>query len=113
MMSHRQLVKRPRTITVLLRYCQSRHRNAGRLDHVLTQLGLVSERGLAEVLAQLIGAPLVGLEFDYEKLGLPADIRLGIERALEQPNGMVLVTGPTGSGKTTTFYTGANNYLES
>src|SRR6266403_754787 len=41
-----------------------------------------------------------------EKLGLPADIRLGIERALELPNGMVLVTGPTGSGKTTTLYTG-------
>src|SRR4029077_8854796 len=33
---------------------------AGRLDHVLTQLGLVSERGLAEALAQLIRAPLVG-----------------------------------------------------
>jgi len=31
----------------------------GRLDHVLTQLGLVSERGLAEALAQLLGAPLV------------------------------------------------------
>src|SRR5271166_5329559 len=31
----------------------------GRLDHVLTQLGLVSERGLAESLAQLIAAPLV------------------------------------------------------
>src|SRR5882724_4606747 len=46
------------------------------------------------------------VEFDYEKLGLPADIRLGIERALELPNGMVLVTGPTGSGKTTTLYTG-------
>jgi len=46
------------------------------------------------------------VEFDYEKLGLPADIREGIERALELPNGMVLVTGPTGSGKTTTLYTG-------
>jgi len=46
------------------------------------------------------------VEFDYEKLGLPADIRHGIERALELPNGMVLVTGPTGSGKTTTLYTG-------
>jgi general secretion pathway protein E len=46
------------------------------------------------------------VEFDYEKLGLPADIRQGIERALELPNGMVLVTGPTGSGKTTTLYTG-------
>ena len=31
-----------------------------RLDQVLTQLGLVSDRGLAEALAQLIAAPLVG-----------------------------------------------------
>jgi general secretion pathway protein E len=46
------------------------------------------------------------VEFNYEKLGLPADIWQGIERALELPNGMVLVTGPTGSGKTTTLYTG-------
>jgi general secretion pathway protein E len=46
------------------------------------------------------------VEFDYLKLGLPADIRQGVERALELPNGMVLVTGPTGSGKTTTLYTG-------
>jgi general secretion pathway protein E len=29
-----------------------------RLDQVLTQLGLVSDRGLAEALAQLIAAPL-------------------------------------------------------
>ncbi|MFZ3234565.1 MAG: GspE/PulE family protein [Stellaceae bacterium] len=46
------------------------------------------------------------VDFDYEKLGLPDDIRAGLERALELPNGMVLVTGPTGSGKTTTLYTG-------
>jgi general secretion pathway protein E len=44
--------------------------------------------------------------FDYARLGLsPAVIRkLGV--ALELPNGIVLVTGPTGSGKTTTLYTG-------
>ena len=46
------------------------------------------------------------VEFDYAKLGLPPDIRQGVERALDLPNGMVLVTGPTGSGKTTTLYTG-------
>jgi general secretion pathway protein E len=46
------------------------------------------------------------VEFDFAKLGLPADIRDDIERALDLPNGMVLVTGPTGSGKTTTLYTG-------
>ena len=46
------------------------------------------------------------VEFDYGKLGLPMDVRLGVERALDLPHGMVLVTGPTGSGKTTTLYTG-------
>ena len=32
----------------------------GRLDQVLTQLGLISDRGLAEALAQLIAAPSSG-----------------------------------------------------
>ena len=46
------------------------------------------------------------VEFDFVKLGLPDDIRQGLERCFDLPNGMVLVTGPTGSGKTTTLYTG-------
>src|SRR3954469_4451405 len=46
------------------------------------------------------------VEFDFSKLGLTPEIRQGLERALDLPNGMVLVTGPTGSGKTTTLYTG-------
>src|ERR1700741_4758406 len=46
------------------------------------------------------------VDFDYEKLGLPEEVQTGLERAFELPNGMVLVTGPTGSGKTTTLYTG-------
>ncbi|HVB18124.1 MAG TPA: GspE/PulE family protein, partial [Stellaceae bacterium] len=46
------------------------------------------------------------VEFDYDRLGFPTDIRRGLERCLDLPNGMVLVTGPTGSGKTTTLYTG-------
>ena len=39
-----------------------------------------------------------------EKLGMPPDIRERFETMIEQPAGMVLVTGPTGSGKTTTLY---------
>ena len=46
------------------------------------------------------------VELDYGKLGLPDDIIQGLQRAFDLPNGMVLVTGPTGSGKTTTLYTG-------
>jgi general secretion pathway protein E len=44
--------------------------------------------------------------FDYEKLGLPSGVVERLNEALDLPNGIVLVTGPTGSGKTTTLYTG-------
>jgi general secretion pathway protein E len=44
--------------------------------------------------------------FDYEKLGLPKHVVAAWTKALELPNGILLVTGPTGSGKTTTLYTG-------
>ena len=44
--------------------------------------------------------------FDYARLGLSAPLISRFGRALETPNGVVLVTGPTGSGKTTTLYTG-------
>jgi len=38
------------------------------------------------------------------ELGLPAKVYNGILNILCQPQGMILVTGPTGSGKTTTLY---------
>src|SRR5262249_12251588 len=44
--------------------------------------------------------------FDYGKLGLPPGVISRFRDALALPNGIVLVTGPTGSGKTTTLYTG-------
>jgi len=44
--------------------------------------------------------------FDYEKLGLPPNVVREWTKALDLPNGILLVTGPTGSGKTTTLYTG-------
>jgi general secretion pathway protein E len=44
--------------------------------------------------------------FDYGKLGLAPQVITQLDRALALPNGIVLVTGPTGSGKTTTLYTG-------
>jgi general secretion pathway protein E len=49
------------------------------------------------------------VEFDYGKLGLPPAVTADLQRLLDLPNGMVLVTGPTGSGKTTTLYTGLLN----
>jgi len=46
------------------------------------------------------------VRFDYAGLGLSGPIVTQLKHALELPNGIVLVTGPTGSGKTTTLYTG-------
>lgn len=50
---------------------------------------------------------------DHEKAGLqlndlsmPPEIAEGFRNALKEPNGIVLVTGPTGAGKTTTLYAG-------
>lgn len=43
--------------------------------------------------------------FDMGMLGLDDATRELIEGLLKQPNGIILVTGPTGSGKSTTLYT--------
>ncbi|HEU0012454.1 MAG TPA: GspE/PulE family protein [Longimicrobium sp.] len=39
-----------------------------------------------------------------QELGMPAGVLAGMEALARRPHGMVLVTGPTGSGKTTTLY---------
>ena len=46
-----------------------------------------------------LGIDMLGYEEDQKKLYLDA---------LDQPQGMILVTGPTGSGKTVSLYTGLN-----
>jgi type IV pilus assembly protein PilB len=46
------------------------------------------------------GSVLLGLN----KLGFAPDVQAKVEELTVQPNGMFLVTGPTGSGKTTTLY---------
>lgn len=45
-------------------------------------------------------------QLDLVQLGMPEDCLNQFKRLLSQPNGIVLVTGPTGSGKTTTLYAG-------
>jgi type IV pilus assembly protein PilB len=49
---------------------------------------------------------------DLDALGMPPEILLSFRDVIRRPNGIVLVTGPTGCGKTTTLY-GALNELNS
>jgi type IV pilus assembly protein PilB len=46
---------------------------------------------------------------DASRLGFGAGERYRFEKLLASPEGMVLVTGPTGSGKTTTLYSGLHH----
>jgi len=50
------------------------------------------------------GAAMLSLE----ELGMPEDISNHFREQVHSPHGMVLVTGPTGSGKTTTLYAALN-----
>jgi len=44
------------------------------------------------------------LLLEVEKLGFTEDILVGFQDLIQNPHGIILVTGPTGSGKTTTLY---------
>lgn len=41
---------------------------------------------------------------NLDKIGMPAEMLARFRAIIQRPNGLVLVTGPTGSGKTTTLY---------
>ena len=45
------------------------------------------------------------VELDFDKLGFGRQHIDSLHQLMRQPNGIILVTGPTGSGKTTTLYT--------
>ncbi|UTW58740.1 Flp pilus assembly complex ATPase component TadA [Kordiimonas sp. SCSIO 12603] len=49
---------------------------------------------------------------DFDALGFDEKVREPFRSAVKKPDGIVLVTGPTGSGKTTTLYTGLSELNE-
>ncbi len=54
------------------------------------------------VVMRLLRASVAGLSF--EDLGFRKDVEEKLKAQIERPNGMIITTGPTGSGKTTTLY---------
>ncbi|MBI6897622.1 Flp pilus assembly complex ATPase component TadA [Pseudomonas putida] len=70
---------------------------------VSTLPGIHGERVVMRVLDKQ--ASLLALD----NLGMPAAVLRGLRGCLARPNGIVLSTGPTGSGKTTTLYASLNS----
>lgn len=48
------------------------------------------------------------LKFSLRGIGMPESVYQNFQHLIRQPHGIVLVTGPTGSGKTTTLYSALN-----
>jgi type IV pilus assembly protein PilB len=44
------------------------------------------------------------VQLDLGQLSMPTAVESGIRSVIDRPNGILVVTGPTGSGKTTTLY---------
>ncbi len=59
------------------------------------------------VVMRLLNQGSMALELD--KIGMPPRVLDRLRHALSRPSGLVLVTGPTGSGKTTTLYSALND----
>lgn len=74
-----------------------------RVDIRVVTLPLVYGEGV--VMRILDGGVVVN---DLESLGMQPEEQERFTRAIHRPNGAVLVTGPTGSGKSTTLYTALN-----
>jgi type II secretory ATPase GspE/PulE/Tfp pilus assembly ATPase PilB-like protein len=70
---------------------------------------LPAEYGESIVLRLLNPKSLIQIE----DLGLREDLLEIFKREIEKPNGMIIVTGPTGSGKTTTLYAFLNKIRKS
>jgi len=54
------------------------------------------------VVLRILDRSVVSLDLD--NIGMPEDIYKAFGEDIDKPNGIVVVTGPTGSGKTTTLY---------
>jgi type II secretory ATPase GspE/PulE/Tfp pilus assembly ATPase PilB-like protein len=50
--------------------------------------------------------------FDLQKLGLEADTLSDLLHLLSRPSGLIFLTGPTGSGKTTAIYAALNHLVQ-
>ncbi|HEY0084543.1 MAG TPA: type II secretion system ATPase GspE [Allosphingosinicella sp.] len=68
------------------------------------RVSTLPSRAGERVVLRILDKENAGISLDG--LGMPQDIHALFRQGLTEPNGIVLVTGPTGSGKTTSLYAG-------
>ncbi|HEX8193852.1 MAG TPA: type II secretion system ATPase GspE [Allosphingosinicella sp.] len=68
------------------------------------RVSTLPSRAGERVVLRILDKDNAGIDLDV--LGMPPAVHEVYRAALTEPNGIVLVTGPTGSGKTTTLYAG-------
>ena len=68
------------------------------------RVSTLPNRASERVVMRILDKESAGISLDL--LGMSASTHAILTDALSEPNGIILVTGPTGSGKTTTLYAG-------
>ncbi|HXN16345.1 MAG TPA: ATPase, T2SS/T4P/T4SS family, partial [Usitatibacter sp.] len=61
-----------------------------------------------KLVLRILGSLFAGTMLNLEKLDIVPEVLTRLKEVLQQPNGILFVTGPTGSGKTTTLYAALN-----
>ncbi|MEX1010238.1 MAG: GspE/PulE family protein, partial [Chthoniobacterales bacterium] len=107
----RELISRVKIISNL-NIAESRLPQDGRIQRSVTRDGkpfnidlrvstLPTQYGESVVLRILDRS---AVQLDLDKLGVPDNVKNILREMIKMPNGIIIVTGPTGSGKTTTLY---------
>ena len=107
----RELISRVKIISNL-NIAESRLPQDGRIQRSVTRNGkpfaidlrvstLPTQYGESVVLRILDRS---AVQLDLDKLGVPEKVKKTLREMIKLPNGIIIVTGPTGSGKTTTLY---------
>ena len=71
-------------------------------EEIAVRTSIIPEAYGESVVLRILNPKSIAITF--EELGINKDLMNILEKELNKPNGMILTTGPTGSGKTTTLY---------
>jgi type IV pilus assembly protein PilB len=107
----RELISRVKVIASL-NIAESRLPQDGRIKRSVMRNGKPFEVDLrVSTLPTQFGESVVlrildrsAVQLDLDKLGVPERVKKTLRDMIQLPNGIIIVTGPTGSGKTTTLY---------